>query len=189
MRKFLIVFCLLGCFLSAGERSLGTVTLGESLESVAKKYSFAGQRSSRQVTGMPFPLNVGNREQVTLIQDPNSRIYFYLDSQNTVIAVGLFAENDSSDNRIYETGAGLRQSDGLLEMRVLYGNPLKISDFEFKDPFGDRVTRRIYYYPDIIIQTRKINNLPEQIDNILVCKYDMRRVLQEKDFPLSRPGQ
>jgi hypothetical protein len=186
LKKLILPLLLVG-LLAAEEYSLGGVALGDSFDSVVKKYAFAGRKTAQEKTGLPYPLNVGNKSQVSLVQDRNSRIYFYFDEYKKVLAVGLFADNEYADNKIYETSAGLRQTDGLLEMKVVYGSPLDISEFDFKDAFGDRVVRRLYYYPDLIIQTRRINNLPEQIDNIIVCKYNMAHVLLEKDSPLAKP--
>ncbi|MDR1998200.1 MAG: hypothetical protein LBQ83_07765 [Candidatus Margulisbacteria bacterium] len=189
IRKFLAAGVLLCAMLSAGETSIGGVALGDSFDAVLKKYPFLGKWGQQELTGLPYPLNVGQKRQVYLAQEMTSRIYFYFDAFQKVIAIGLFTANDYADNRVYETSAGLRPTDGLLELKVLYGLPLDITEYDFKDGFGDRVVRRLYYYPDMIVQTRKVNALPEQIDNVIVCQYQLEHVLQEKNYPLPRPGR
>lgn len=189
MRRILIVLGLAVCLAAANEQSIGDVKLGDSFDSVLKKYAFLEKWGKQDYASLPYPLSVGRKAQVFLAQNPESRIYFYFDGAQKVIAIGLFNDNEYADNKLYETSAGLRPTDGLLEMKVAYGNPQDISEFEFKDSFGDKVVRRMYYYPDLIIQTRRVDALPEQIDNIIVCQYDMERVLLEKNYPLAKPGR
>lgn len=187
MKKLFIVFILLFVFGHANESSIGGITLGDTFEAVLKKYPFVGQWGKQELTALPYPLSVGQKRQVFLAQNPASRIYFYFDEYKKVIAVGLFTDNDYVDTKVYETSAGLRPTDGLLEIKVLYGMPQEITEYDFKDNFGDKLVRRMYYYPNMIIQTRKVNALPEQIDNVIICKYNLAQVLQEKNYPISRP--
>jgi len=188
MKRLLVCF-LLAALLQSGEISIGGVALGDTFEAVLKKYPFIGQWGKQELTALPYPLSVGQKQQVYLAQGANSRIYFYFDEYKKVIAVGLFTDNEYADSKVYETSAGLRPTDGLLEMKVLYGMPQDITEYDFKDNFGDKLVRRLYYYPDMIIQTRKINTLPEQIDNVIICKYDLPRVLRERSYPIARPGR
>ncbi|GBR77430.1 hypothetical protein RDn1_089 [Candidatus Termititenax dinenymphae] len=173
----------------AAETGIGGIVLGDAFEKVAEKYPAVGQWGRQEITGLPYPLNVNDKTQLRLATQPNSRIYFYFDEYKKVLAVGLFTGDVTiyTDKTIYETTAGLRATDGILEMKVLYGMPQDISEYSYKDRFGDKIVRRIYYYPDLIVQTRKVNTLPEQIDNILVCKYSADLVMRERNSPIARP--
>jgi hypothetical protein len=189
VRKIFYFFLLLTACGLAAETSLGGIALGETFEAVAKKYPFVGQWGKQELAALPYPLSVGQKKQVYLAQSPDSRIYFYFDEFRKVIAVGIFADNEYADGKAYETSAGLRPTDGLLELKVLYGMPQDISEYDFKDSFGDKITRRMYYYPGMIVQTRKVDALPEQIDNVIVCRYSVEQVLQERNYPLARPAR
>jgi hypothetical protein len=183
-------FCLALAVWLGAETSIGGIAIGESFDNVALKYPFIGKWGKQEITGLPYPLNVSDKTQVFLAQQPENRIYFYFDENKKIIAVGLYTGNMTtgySDKVIYETSAGLRPTDGILEMKILYGLPQDISEYNYKDHVGDKIMRRMYYYPGLIVQTRRVNSLPELIDNILICEYGPELVLREKNSPIAKP--
>ncbi|MDR1322960.1 MAG: hypothetical protein LBK68_00815, partial [Candidatus Margulisbacteria bacterium] len=141
-------FCLALVAWLGAEISIGGVAIGETFDNVAQKYPFIDRWGRQEITGLPYPLNVNDKTQVFLAQQPENRIYFYFNENKEVIAVGLYTGNMAagySDKIIYETGAGLRPTDGILEMKVLYGMPQDISEYNYKDHTGDKIMRRMYY--------------------------------------------
>lgn len=176
---FLFIFCC-SCFLQA-EISLGGIALGDAYDVVAKKYPFPSQFAELERGQLPYPINLEAKRNVYIAQAKRRNIECYLDDTQKVIAVSVFV-SDMKDTTRYETDKGLRLLDSLIELKMIYGTPLDISEYTYKDAaFREPVTRRIYYYQNLCVQTRQYGNTAEVIDTLLVGRYIPELIMQKKD--------
>jgi hypothetical protein len=186
MKKALLLLCCLGLLWSA-ETSLGGISLGDSFDKVIEKYPAVGEWKYSGKSSLPFPLTLDDERQYRFIQAKELYIQFYCDDHKNVKAITVFQNlSGPKDKTVYETGAGLRLLDSVIELKLLYGIPQDISEFNYRDLDGTQVTRRIYYYPNLCVQTKRYNRLPEYIELIVLGQYNMHSVLQKKDVNLHR---
>lgn len=185
MRGILLILVFTN-FLLGIETSLGGLTLGEPFSAVAAKYTALDSWKNTSLTPLPFPLSLETSGLFHCAQSKNLFLQCYFDDNKKLRAVSVFRNQAVEDKHIYETSAGLRLLDGVIELKLLYGIPQDISEYSYKEPSGTTITRRIYYYPNLYIQTKRYNKLPEYIELIVLGKYNMHNVLQKKDSLLNR---
>ncbi len=181
-QKFLafIFIVTLSCLVQA-ELSLGNVALGDKYVKVIAKYAFPQQFTDLERGQLPYPLNLEASRGAYIAQAKRRNIECYFDDAQQVIAVSAFLSDDK-DVSLYETDKGLRLMDSLIELKMLYGTPTDISEYTYKDlAFREPVTRRIYYYPNLCVQTRQYGEMAEVIDALLVGRYIPEIIVQKKD--------
>jgi hypothetical protein len=180
-----IFFTLTFICLSSAEPALGGISLGESYNSIVNKYPFPAKFMNLERGQLPYPLNLEVYSTVYIAQAPKRNIECYLNAEQEVIAISVFIA-DEKDKTLYETDKGLRLMDSLVELKMTYGTPVHISEYAYKDlAFKGTVTRRVYYYPDLCVQTRQYGEAAEVIDTLLVGKYIPELVAQKKDIRIS----
>lgn len=188
MTKF---FCVIVVLISGlyAELSLGGIALGDKYPQVIAKYPFPQQFADLERGQLPYPLNLETTQGACIAQAPRRNIECYLNDSQQVVAVSAFISDDK-DTQLYETDKGLRLLDSLIELKMLYGTPTDISEYSYKDlAFREPVTRRIYYYPNLCVQTRQYGNRPEMIDALLVGKYAPEVIMQKKDVRIKNRRQ
>ena len=183
MKKIVLlcIFILSAVFADA----LGGISLGDSYDSVLIKYPFPQQTIDLERVQMPYPLNLQATRGAYVAQAKRRNIECYLNDEHKIIAVSAFLSDDK-DLLLYETDKGLRLLDSLVELKLLYGTPVDMSDYTYKDPaFKEPVTRRIYYYKNLCVQTRQYGEVPEVIDALLVGEYNPEQIIAKKDIRIN----
>jgi hypothetical protein len=165
--------------------ALGGIALGDSYDSVIIKYPFPQQSTELERVQMPYPLNLQGTRGAYVAQAKRRNIECFMNDEQKVIAVSAFLSDDT-DLLLYETNKGLRLLDSLVELKLLYGTPVDMSEYTYKDlAFKEPVTRRIYYYQNLCVQTRQYGNVPEVIDSLLIGEYNPEQILAKKDLRIN----
>ncbi len=175
-----LIFCV---FLSASETSLGGITLNAAFDDVIGKYPFRQTWFDLERTTLPYPLAIMNKDAIYLAESPklDIQIYFSINKRVKAIVASLYEKEKGSR---YETARGLRLGDTKVEIELLYGTPLAVTEQAFttkKD--GEESILRIYYYPDLCIYTREFAGLPEIVTTITVGEYNFKYIENLRQTP------
>lgn len=185
MRKYsslnILLFIFVLVCLGQAANSLGGIALGDTYDSIVAKYPFLNKFQDLERGQLPYPLNLEDDSVVYIAQAQRRNIECYLSADQKIIAVSVFIV-DEKDRTLYETDKGLRLMDSLVELKMTYGTPAHISEYSYRDlAFKGTVTRRVYYFPDLCVQTRQYGEAAEMIDTILIGRYIPELVAQKKD--------
>jgi len=183
MKKAIFVTFLLS--FSFAEISLGGISLNATFQDVHHKYPFKVGWSELEAVTLPYPLSLIDKEPYYLLESPKLDIqtYFNINKRAAAITATLYEKEDFTT---YETHQGLRLGDSKVEINLLYGEPIDVSRIEFtKEKDGEVNVVRIYYYNDLCLYTREFEGLPEIVTNIMVGKFNERRVSKLKELPIN----
>lgn len=185
MKKTLWLLAIVCSFLFAAETTLGEVALGDTYQKVTEKHPLLPQWGKLEEVNRPYPLYLQDESPVWLAQSNKQDILFYSTADKKVVAIVTYF-NEKEKAPSYETAAGLRCGDGPIEMRLLYGEALGVSEYAYRDENNFDTVRKIYYYPNLCVHTKSQEGLPEFIESIVLANYDVQYVLNKKNEQLRK---
>ncbi len=168
---------------AAPEKTLGTVSLGDPYKNVRAKNPFLPSNKDLEPALLPYPQNVLDKKPVLMVTHPSLNMVLYVDRKTSKIRALSTFEATGAAPQSFETGAGLRVGDTVQTVRLLYGEPAKISSYVYYFPEKQRVEQRIFYYPDMCLHTAT-KGTAEVVTGIVLGSYDMGKTLIACQQPL-----
>jgi hypothetical protein len=185
MKKLLLLTSILFGLLFSAETVLGELSLGEPYQIATEKSPLLPPWGKLEEVNRPYPMYLQDESSVWLGQSNKMDMLFYCTMDKKITAIAAYF-NEKEKSAAYETSAGLRCGDGPIEMNLLYGDPLGVSEYAYKDENNLETIRKIYYYPNLCIHTKSQEGLPEFIESIVLANYDIQYVLNKKNEPLRK---